>query len=125
MARYMLIEVDSNATADRLRAQIDNAGEAKGMRVVGMFTRALQACECAEPARNNRNAIVDTRGAKMGWMICPNCGKPRNGAHQTLWNILDARWVGRTYHAYRAISISLRWVKGKNGNLTTDMGDEG
>jgi hypothetical protein len=123
MARYLLIEVDSNATADKLRAQIDSAGEAKGMRVVGLFSRGLVACECPTPARHPQtNSVIDVRGSKLGWMICPNCGKPRNGAGQVLWNLLDQRHLSREHFAFRAVSISLRWVLGPNGKLTTDRG---
>lgn len=122
MARYLLIEVDSNATADRLRAQIDSAGEAKGMKVVGMFTKATQLCECGEPARHPiHHTIIDVMGAKFKWRICPKCGKPRNGGHQTLWNILDPRRDTRM--GYQVSHISVRWIMDKLGRVTTDMGE--
>lgn len=120
MARYLLVEVDSNATADRMRAQLDNAGEAKGIRVVGMFTKATQLCECAEPVRSTiGNTIVDVRGAKRGWLICPRCAKPRSGAQQTLWNLLDVQ-LG-TSMAYEVAHIGVAWVKNSLGVVTTRL----
>jgi hypothetical protein len=108
MARYILIEVDNNATAERLRAQIDNAGEAKGMRVVGMFAKTSKLCSCPKQVESlyTRDKKVDVRGAKFGWWLCCDCHLPKNGAGQTLRNLLDA--VG-TPTKYRDLWLSVRW----------------
>src|SRR5690242_14394084 len=65
MPRYLLIELDSNDSADRMRAQIDTAEAAgKGMRVVAMFSKPAALCECQ--VRSKKSA----RGAKFGWWLC-------------------------------------------------------
>lgn len=122
MARYLLIEVDSNATAERLRAQIDAADEAKGMRVVGMFTRATQLCEC-DPSTYERtigNAIVTKLGAKFGWHLCPACLKPRPGSHHNLYNLLDNR--RGTREAYNVVHIGICWIRDAAGRVRTSVG---
>lgn len=106
MARYILVEVDNNATAERLRAQIDNAGEAKGMRVVGMFAKANALCECPKKPYDPYQPELLTRGAKFGWWLCSDCHKPKNGGNQTLRNLLDA--VG-TPAKYREMLLSIKW----------------
>lgn len=101
MARYLLVEVDANDTAERLRAQIDKAGEAKGMRVVGMFTKASQLCNCEVRSETS------VRGAKFGWRLCPECRKPKTAGAQTLYNMLDDP---DTPTKYRELWIGVRWV---------------
>lgn len=103
MARYILVEVDDNATANRLRAQIDKAGEAKGMRVVGMFRKATQMCEC--PIRSEKSVL----GSRFMWWLCPQCLKPKSGSHQTLRNMLDWDRLPRGIRHY-TIMLSVRWV---------------
>jgi hypothetical protein len=121
MARYLLIEVDSNATADRMRAQIDNAGEAKGIRVVGMFTRSTQLCDCVEPVRHQLNkSPIDVRGSKFGWLLCPRCLKPRSTVSQTLYNLLDDRRGSSM--GYKVAFIGVSWVRDKTGRVTTWVG---
>lgn len=105
MPRYLLIEVDSNASADRMRAQIDTAELAgKGMRVVAVFSKAAQVCECEVPAKHS------VRGAKFGWWLCPQCRRPRSGSAQTLTNMMDDE---ETPAKYREIFLSVRWVLDK------------
>lgn len=118
MAKYLLIEVDSNATAAKLRAQIEGAGEAKGMRVVGQFSKATMLCECNPSTypRTIGNAPIQTRGAKKGWMICPNCAKPRDGGSQTLWNELDPEGAPTRR---RELWIGVRWLKDAAGRVIT------
>lgn len=99
MARYLLIEVDDNATADRMRAQIDNAG--KPMRVVGLFSKASQLCKC------DIRSETSVRGVKFGWRLCPECRKPKVAGAQTLYNMLDDP---DTPTKYRELWIGVRWV---------------
>lgn len=99
MARYLLIEVDDNASAERLRAQIDNAD--KPIRVVGMFSKATQLCECT--VRSNKSV----RGAKFGWRLCPECRKPKTAGSQVLYNMLDDNGCPTKY---RELWIGVRWV---------------
>jgi len=104
MGRYILVEVDDNATADRLRAQIDKVGEAKGMRIVGLFSKASTLCECS--IRSERSV----RGAKLGWWVCPQCRRPKNNSGQNLWNMLDDDY---TPAKYRSLMIAVRWTRNK------------
>jgi hypothetical protein len=99
MGRYLLVEIDRNDTAERLRAQIDNAG--KGMRVVGMFSKAATLCDCEVPSEQS------IRGAKLGWRICPECRKAKTAGAQTLYNMLDDP---ETPTKYRELWIGVRWV---------------
>ncbi len=101
MARYVLVEVDNNATAERLCAQINNAGEAKGMRVIALFSKATQMCDCVVPVDHS------VLGSKLGWRLCPQCRKPKSGHGQTLWNMLDDPG---TPSKYKNLCLVVRWV---------------
>jgi hypothetical protein len=81
MARYLLVQVDKNDTADRLRERLDVVG---GLKVIAMFGKPNRFCACE----------VDTgrslRGPRFGWRICPNCSAPKEDAMQSaLINLLD------------------------------------
>lgn len=121
MARYLLIEVDSNATADRMRAQLDNAGESKGIRVVGMFTKATKLCECkVEAVHPIHKTVISIRGSKFGWLLCPNCRLPKDGHSQTLYNLLDPR--KGTTSGYKVAFIGVSWIRDAMGRVTTWIG---
>lgn len=133
MARYLLIEVDSNATADKLRAQIDSAGEAKGMRVVAMFRRPTQLCDCGYhvPANYQNTRPDSVLGDRFKWWICRQCRKPKAGLGQVLWNMLD-EWDSEL-EAYtrkpdmrtRQISLNVKWVLDAAGRVRTMMTPKG
>lgn len=99
MARYVLIEVDENATAERLCAQITNAG--KPMRVVGIFSKPTKLCDCAV------QSDTSVLGTRLGWRLCPECRRPKSGGSQTLWNMLDDEG---TPSKYKELHIGVRWV---------------
>ena len=102
MPRYLLIELDSNDSADRMRAQIDAAeANGKGMRVIAMFSKTAKVCECE--VRHDRSV----RGSKLGWWLCPSCHRPKSGGPQTLTNMLDDEGCPAKY---REIFLSVRWV---------------
>jgi hypothetical protein len=102
MPRYLLVEVDDNASADRMRAKIDAATEAgKGMRVVGVFAKPSSLCGCE--VRSEKSV----RGAKFGWWLCPECRRPKTGAPQTLRSMLDDP---ETPAKYRELMLSMRWI---------------
>lgn len=105
MPRYLLVELDSNDSADRMRAQI-NAAEAngKGMRVIAMFSKTAKLCDCL--VRSEKSV----RGSKLGWWLCPSCHKPKPGSPQTLVNMLDDEGCPSKY---REIMLSVRWVWNK------------
>lgn len=98
MARYILVEVDDNRRALSLK---DKLGQISGVRVVGMFTRATQLCECGA---NYDTSVI---GARFGWRLCPGCRKPKQGGAQTLYNMLDDP---DTPSKYRNLWIGVRWV---------------
>lgn len=108
MARYLLVEVDNNDSADRMRAQIDNAD--KPMRVVAMFAKPGALCECA--VRSDKSV----RGAKFGWWLCPECRRPKSGGSQTLRNLLDDEG---TPAKYRDLFLCVRWIKDLTGKIRT------
>jgi hypothetical protein len=81
MARYVLIQVDENDRADRL---IEKLSGVPGLRVIGLFGKPLQFCECEGPWERS------SRGKRYGWYVCPECGKPRSGGpHQRPRNLLE------------------------------------
>jgi len=105
MARYLLVELDNNDGADRMRAQIDAAELAgKGMRVVAMFSKPGALCGC------EIRSTESVRGAKFGWWLCPQCRRPRSGSPQTLRNMLDDEG---TPAKYLDLFLSVRWIKDK------------
>jgi hypothetical protein len=108
MARYLLIEVDNNDSADRMRELIDNAD--KPMRVVAMFAKPGALCECE--VRSEKSV----RGAKFGWWLCPECRRPKSGGNQTLRNLLDDEG---TPAKYREIFLCVRWIKDLAGKIRT------
>lgn len=80
MARYLVVELDDNAAADRMRAQIDAATEAgKGMRVAGMFAVPMTWCPCPRPEGYHKGEVV--RGSKLGWWVHKICRRARFGTH--------------------------------------------
>lgn len=111
MPRYLLVELDDNAAADRMRAQIDAATEAgKGMRVVGVFSKPSTLCGCETRSEKS------VRGSKFGWWLCPECRRPKAGSPQTLANMLDDE---ETPSKYREIFLTVRWMKDLAGKVRT------
>jgi hypothetical protein len=83
ITRYLLIEVDSKDTAERLRAQIDKATASnKGLRLAGLFISPDTHCTCPRDEVYYRNGIV--RGSRLGWWIHRNCRKARLGSHSLI-----------------------------------------
>jgi len=76
--RYLLIEFDDDATASRLREQIDVASRnGKGYRVVGLFARPGNFCKCGSAWVNEARKQARTkRGGKYGWQVCLDCRRP-------------------------------------------------
>jgi hypothetical protein len=93
MARYLVIEFEDNASAEKLMAKIDDA-RAQGAlyRVVGLFVKPRNYCECPSgPAEtggmNHRKDSAKARGGiaygrKYGWWVCTVCKRPRKAGHQ-------------------------------------------
>lgn len=110
MARYLLVEFDDNDSADRMRAQINNAESAgKNFRVIGMFSKPGALCDCS--TRSDRSV----RGKRFGWRLCEACRRPKNGSPQTLSNMLDDE---DTPSKYRDLFLALRWFN-RGGKIIT------
>jgi hypothetical protein len=120
MAKYILLEVDSNSLAGKLVVKF-HAMVSKGVRVAAVFPKAILPCQCESPVRNKNGSIIDVQGSKYKWMVCPSCHKPRPDTNQLVWNEFDNR-LG-AHSGYRAASLSVRWVLDpETGRLTTDIG---
>lgn len=110
MSRYLLVEFDDNDSANRMRAQIDNAeANGKSFRVVGMFSKPGVLCNCE--IKSDRSV----RGAKLGWWVCPECHRPKSGSPQTLSNMLDE---GNTPAKYKELFLVVRWFLKNNRVIT-------
>lgn len=97
MARYLLVQVDRNETADRLREKLDAV---PGLLTIAIFGKPTQFCDCIVPTEQSR------RGRKYGWWCCPTCSKPKVDAHQTgLTNLLDNPELPVQY---RMVSLNIR-----------------
>jgi hypothetical protein len=80
MARYLLVQVDRNDTADRLREKLDAV---KGLKVIAAFAKPTRFCECEVKTEDS------TRGDKLGWWICGACRLPKAGVMQHPRNLLE------------------------------------
>lgn len=83
--RFLLIEFDSEETANSLRAKIEDASRrGKGYRVVGLFARpGPNFCRCGEDLpysvheyERGRKYIQSKVGQRLGWRVCLECRKP-------------------------------------------------
>jgi len=76
--RYLLIEFDDEAAAERLRAQINQATQAgKRFRVVGFFSRpGPDFCKCGTWVTERGQPATTKIGRKFGWVVCTVCKKP-------------------------------------------------
>lgn len=81
MARYLLVQVDENDRAERLRVKL-NAVE--GLLTIGMFAKPTLFCECEQDSGRSE------RYYKFGWWLCPQCRRPKKDTKQYgLVNLLD------------------------------------
>lgn len=126
MARYLLVEVDSNSTAERLMRQINRADAAKGMRVIAAFRKPTQLCECTPERPNHLHTAPDcVIGDRFRWWICKQCRKPRAGMGQTLWNMLDelnpltGAYDQKVDTRHRHIHLGVQWVLNTAGEVRT------
>lgn len=92
--KYVVLEFDSDDEADSFSEALNavgyvlSASEKSSMwkvypRVKGIFRKPSQFCECAKPGEKS------VRGAKWGWWIHRDCGKPKRGQWQHPRNLLD------------------------------------
>jgi len=76
--RYLLIEFDDEASASRLRAQIDSATlKGRPFRVVGLFAKpGPRFCRCGTWTTSRGQVSTLKFGAKFGWQVCTTCKRP-------------------------------------------------
>lgn len=110
MGRYLLLEFDDNDSADRMRAQIDNAeANGKAFRVIGVWGKPARLCDCAVRSESS------LKGSRWGWWVCPVCRRPKAGSPQSMGNRLDHP---DTPAKYREIFLALRWFL-RDGKVIT------
>ena len=92
-SRYLLIEFDDEASANKLRAQIDNATRnGKSFRVVGLFAKPRGYCECPPKKQVTTKTQESTlkRGKRLGWWVCQVCQRPAQN-NSALINLMKPR----------------------------------
>lgn len=77
-SRYMLIEFDDEASATKLKSQIDSATHAgKKFRVVGLFAKPQAPyCRCGKETTTKTQTTSLKRGKRFGWWVCTECKRP-------------------------------------------------
>lgn len=80
MARYLLVQVDDNDRAEKLRIKLDAVD---GIKTVGLFGKPTKFCECLKRAPDSR------KGKALGFWLCTACGRPKSGAMQMPYNLLN------------------------------------
>lgn len=94
MARYVLVEFDNDAEAERfvnkiIQRNLDLAARKKegSYRIKGFFAKPTKFCECG-PLTDRQQREEVTRGAKYGWMVHRPCRRARPMS-QSPRNLLD------------------------------------
>lgn len=78
-ARYLLIEFDDEESALKLKGMLDERTRVgRGVRVVGLFAKPTDYCQCGIDTWTTTKARVSTtrRGRKFGWYVCTVCKRP-------------------------------------------------
>lgn len=93
-SRYLLLEFEDEASALKLKQQIEAATRAgKRFRVVGLFAKP-QAPYCACPPEaqitTKTHGTSLKRGRKFGWWVCINCKRPAQN-NAALVNLMKPR----------------------------------
>lgn len=89
MPRYILIEFEDNAEADRFCAKVINGTKKGGRyRLIGYFAKPRNFCQCG-PLTDRQQASEVRRGSKYGWMVHTKCGRPRKQASHSPRNLMD------------------------------------
>lgn len=94
MARYVLVEFDNDAEAERFVNKIIQrcidlgvAKKSATYRIRGFFAKPTKFCECG-PIPESQVGMHITRGAKYGWVVHRSCKRARPMA-QSPRNLLD------------------------------------
>lgn len=87
MARYILVQVDSNKTSKTLRLKLDLL---TGVKVIALWAKPVNMCECKPRSPNS------PRGRLLGWACCPQCKLPKSGTQHPR-NLLDDPEMGSKF----------------------------
>jgi hypothetical protein len=77
-SRYLLLEFDDAAQAEKLMQQINaRTREGKAYRVIGLFAKPQAPyCGCGREVTTRSNESTLKRGMKFGWWVCTVCKRP-------------------------------------------------
>lgn len=77
-SRYLLIEFDEAATADKMLERINDATRAgRSYRAIGYFSKPTPPyCRCGREVTTKAQASTTKRGRKFGWYVCTECKRP-------------------------------------------------
>jgi hypothetical protein len=99
MARYVLLQIDSDKEADTLVSDMEEYPDSNLLtpvqenritaKVVAEFQKPTAYCQCTQEQKKGK---LGARGAKFGWYICGVCKKPFEHGNQVIYNL---REVGR------------------------------
>jgi hypothetical protein len=84
MAKYVVLAFDNDEDADSFSGTILHGGpSAVGtIQIAGIFKKPTLFCEC--PGVSDKSV----RGAKWGWWLHKDCGKPKRGNPQHPRNLI-------------------------------------
>ena len=83
MAKFVLLEVDDDASVDKVTALFTKT---KRVRVAGIFARPVKWCACPHPTGYHKGQVA--RGGRLGLWVCVVCKRPRMGTHSP-FNLLS------------------------------------
>lgn len=119
MARYVLVEFEDDADAEKLRRMIDEqTRKGKRYRVAGIFARPKKVCECPRVTTEYKGTLV-VRGRRFGWNTCVACKRAKPGSHRAN-NLLAIGELMRmpgepiARYEYRADTVGIFEVPVKN-----------
>lgn len=110
MARFILLRVEDNADADTIVKQLQQDGgvsslaspadsfpEVHTATVAGLFPLPTVFCSCPnDQGERSQGGKRITRGAKLGWWVHRECGRPLQGSWQSPRNLIQPDWSERS-----------------------------
>lgn len=82
MAKYVLLEFDNDDEAEAFTSVLQDDIETAVMRAVGVYKKPTIFCDCSNPGDKS------VLGAKWGWWVHKECGRPKKGNWQNPRNLL-------------------------------------
>jgi hypothetical protein len=110
VAKYLVLEFEDDKDADGLVEGLNavgyilSASENSSMWksypiIAGVFKKPTMFCEC--PPSNNPKSV---RGAKWGWWLHKDCGKPRKGNTHHPRNLIIPKEARGTDYLYIGVN---------------------